>query len=51
MDDSLVLEHDTLSQYRRYRLRLTVHGDEVTVSSHESANGVDREFKGRIALQ
>jgi CubicO group peptidase (beta-lactamase class C family) len=50
-DDSLVLEQDTLSQYRRYRLRLTFRGDEVAVSSHESANGTNHEFKGRVASQ
>jgi CubicO group peptidase (beta-lactamase class C family) len=49
--NSFVLEHDTLSQYRRYRLRLTFRGHQMTVSSHESANGVDQEFKGWIASQ
>jgi len=46
-----VLEHDRLSQYRRYRLRLTFRGDEVTLSSHESANVVDQEFTCRVAPQ
>jgi CubicO group peptidase (beta-lactamase class C family) len=50
-DDAFVLEHDTLSQYRRYRLRLTFHGHEVVVSSHESANVADQEFKGRVTSQ
>jgi len=44
--ETFVLEQDTLSQYRRYQLRLAFHADDLTVSSHECANGVDEEFKG-----
>jgi hypothetical protein len=50
-DDAFMLEHDTLSQYRRYRLRLTFYGHEVVVSSHESANVADQEFKGWVTSQ
>jgi len=49
--ESFLLEWDTLSQYRRYRLCFTFCGTEVTVFSHESANVVDQEFKGRVASQ
>ena len=47
--DAFVLDCDTLSQYRRYRLRLSFHGDGLAISSHEYANGVDERFAGRVA--
>ncbi len=48
-DGAFVLEMDTISQYRRWRLTLAFEGDRVRVSSHESANGADAQYEGRAA--
>jgi len=46
-DDTFVLDYDTLSLYRRYRMRFSFNGDVLSVSYHEYANGVDERFGGR----